>query len=428
VSPKEQLHQAIHQIQDDLVAQIAFFKEQGKHLEAKRLEERVNFDLEMMRELGYCSGIENYSRYMDRRQAGERPFCLLDYFPDDFLLVVDESHVSMPQIKAMYGGDRARKINLVDYGFRLPAAMDNRPLKWEEFQQIINQVIYVSATPADFEIQASEGVVVEQLIRPTGLLDPIIEVRPCSSQVDDLLEEVDERVKKGERVLVTTLTKRMSEELAKYMGNLGIKCQYIHSEVKTLDRVEILRNLRLGVIDVLIGINLLREGLDLPEVSFVAILDADKEGFLRSVTSLVQTIGRAARNENGKVIMYADRITDSMKKTIEETERRRQVQMAYNTQHGITPTSVLKSKEQILKETSVADVKKHTEQLAYDQAMADMAVADPVFEYMGKSELEKAIKETERSMQRAAKEMEFIEAARYRDQIEQLKQQLKKFK
>ena len=428
VSPKEQLHQAIHQIQDDLVAQIAFFKEQGKHLEAKRLEERVNFDLEMMRELGYCSGIENYSRYMDRRQAGERPFCLLDYFPDDFLLVVDESHVSMPQIKAMYGGDRARKINLVDYGFRLPAAMDNRPLKWEEFQQIINQVIYVSATPADFEIQASEGVVVEQLIRPTGLLDPIIEVRPCSTQVDDLLEEVDERVKKGERVLVTTLTKRMSEELAKYMGNLGIKCQYIHSEVKTLDRVEILRNLRLGVIDVLIGINLLREGLDLPEVSFVAILDADKEGFLRSVTSLVQTIGRAARNENGKVIMYADRITDSMKKTIEETERRRQVQMAYNTQHGITPTSVLKSKEQILKETSVADVKKHTEQLAYDQAMADMAVADPVFEYMGKSELEKAIKETERSMQRAAKEMEFIEAARYRDQIEQLKLQLKKLK
>ena len=428
VSPKEQLHQAIHQIQDDLVAQIAFFKEQGKHLEAKRLEERVNFDLEMMRELGYCSGIENYSRYMDRRQAGERPFCLLDYFPDDFLLVVDESHVSMPQIKAMYGGDRARKINLVDYGFRLPAAMDNRPLKWEEFQQIINQVIYVSATPADFEIQASEGVVVEQLIRPTGLLDPIIEVRPCSTQVDDLLEEVDERVKKGERVLVTTLTKRMSEELAKYMGNLGIKCQYIHSEVKTLDRVEILRNLRLGVIDVLIGINLLREGLDLPEVSFVAILDADKEGFLRSVTSLVQTIGRAARNENGKVIMYADRITDSMKKTIEETERRRQVQMAYNAQHGITPTSVLKSKEQILKETSVADVKKQTEQLAYDQAMADMAVADPVFEYMGKSELEKAIKETERSMQRAAKEMEFIEAARYRDQIEQLKLQLKKLK
>ena len=428
VSPKEQLHEAIHQIQDDLVAQIAFFKEQGKHLEAKRLEERVNFDLEMMRELGYCSGIENYSRYMDRRQAGERPFCLLDYFPEDYLLVVDESHVSMPQIKAMYGGDRARKINLVEYGFRLPAAMDNRPLKWEEFQALINQVIYVSATPADFEIQASEGVVVEQLIRPTGLLDPIIEVRPCATQVDDLLDEVDKRVKKGERVLVTTLTKRMSEELAKYMGNLGIKCQYIHSEVKTLDRVEILRNLRLGVIDVLIGINLLREGLDLPEVSFVAILDADKEGFLRSVTSLVQTIGRAARNENGKVIMYADRITDSMKKTIEETDRRRQIQMDYNKQHGITPTSVLKSKDQILKETSVADAKRLPEQQAYNQAMADMAVADPVFEYMGKIELEKAIKETERSMQRAAKEMEFIEAARYRDQIEALKQQLKKFK
>ena len=428
VSPKEQLHEAIHQIQDDLVAQIAFFKEQGKHLEAKRLEERVNFDLEMMRELGYCSGIENYSRYMDRRQAGERPFCLLDYFPEDYLLVVDESHVSMPQIKAMYGGDRARKINLVEYGFRLPAAMDNRPLKWEEFQALINQVIYVSATPADFEIQASEGVVVEQLIRPTGLLDPIIEVRPCATQVDDLLDEVDKRVKKGERVLVTTLTKRMSEELAKYMGNLGIKCQYIHSEVKTLDRVEILRNLRLGVIDVLIGINLLREGLDLPEVSFVAILDADKEGFLRSVTSLVQTIGRAARNENGKVIMYADRITDSMKKTIEETDRRRQIQMDYNKQHGITPTSVLKSKDQILKETSVADAKRLPEQQAYNQAMADMAVADPVFEYMGKTELEKAIKETERSMQRAAKEMEFIEAARYRDQIEALKQQLKKFK
>ncbi len=428
VSPKEQLHEAIHQIQDDLVAQIAFFKEQGKHLDAKRLEERVNFDLEMMRELGYCSGIENYSRYMDRRQAGERPFCLLDYFPEDYLLVVDESHVSMPQIKAMYGGDRARKINLVEYGFRLPAAMDNRPLKWEEFQALINQVIYVSATPADFEIQASEGVVVEQLIRPTGLLDPIIEVRPCATQVDDLLDEVDKRVKKGERVLVTTLTKRMSEELAKYMGNLGIKCQYIHSEVKTLDRVEILRNLRLGVIDVLIGINLLREGLDLPEVSFVAILDADKEGFLRSVTSLVQTIGRAARNENGKVIMYADRITDSMKKTIEETDRRRQIQMDYNKQHGITPTSVLKSKDQILKETSVADAKRLPEQQAYNQAMADMAVADPVFEYMGKTELEKAIKETERSMQRAAKEMEFIEAARYRDQIEALKQQLKKFK
>ncbi|MBL7836700.1 MAG: excinuclease ABC subunit UvrB [Bacteroidetes bacterium] len=427
VSPKERMQQAIREIQDDLVLQMEFFNQQGKGLEARRLEERVNFDLEMMRELGYCSGIENYSRYMDRRQAGERPFCLLDYFPDDYLLVVDESHVSMPQIKAMYGGDRARKINLVDYGFRLPAAMDNRPLKWEEFHTLVNQVIYVSATPADFEISESEGVVVEQLIRPTGLLDPVIEVRPCTNQVDDLLDEVDERVKKGERVLVTTLTKRMSEELAKYMTRLGIKCTYIHSEVKTLDRVEILRDLRLGNIDVLIGINLLREGLDLPEVSFVAILDADKEGFLRSVTSLVQTIGRAARNSNGKVIMYADRITDSMRKTIEETERRREKQMAYNQLHGITPTTVLKSKEQILNQTSVADAKRvEPESGNYRQDEQLSIAADPVFDYMGIDGLEKAIKETEKSMMKAAKEMEFIEAARYRDQIEELKKRLKK--
>lgn len=426
VSPKERLNQAIRDIQDDLVLQIEFFKEQGKHLEAKRLEERVNFDLEMMRELGYCSGIENYSRYMDRRSAGDRPFCLLDYFPDDFLLVVDESHVSMPQIKAMYGGDRARKINLVDYGFRLPAAMDNRPLKWEEFHNLVNQVIYVSATPSSFEISESEGVIVEQLIRPTGLLDPVIEVRPCTNQVDDLLDEVDERVKAGDRVLVTTLTKRMSEELAKYMSRLGIKCQYIHSEVKTLDRVEILRDLRLGNIDVLIGINLLREGLDLPEVSFVAILDADKEGFLRSVTSLVQTIGRAARNANGKVIMYADRMTDSMKKTIEETERRREKQMAYNKEHGITPTTVLKSKEQIINQTSVADAKRG--EAEYNGAAKEelSLAADPVFDYMSIPELEKAIKETEKSMMKAAKEMEFIEAARYRDQIEDLKKRIKR--
>ncbi len=427
VSPKERLNQAIRDIQDDLVLQIEFFKEQGKHLEAKRLEERVNFDLEMMRELGYCSGIENYSRYMDRRNAGERPFCLLDYFPDDFLLVVDESHVSMPQIKAMYGGDRARKINLVDYGFRLPAAMDNRPLKWEEFHSIVNQVIYVSATPSPFEITESEGVIVEQLIRPTGLLDPVIEVRPCTNQVDDLLDEVDERVKAGDRVLVTTLTKRMSEELAKYMTRLGIKCQYIHSEVKTLDRVEILRDLRLGKIDVLIGINLLREGLDLPEVSFVAILDADKEGFLRSVTSLVQTIGRAARNSNGKVIMYADRMTDSMRKTIDETERRREKQIAYNTLHNITPTTVLKSKEQIMNQTSVADAKKGDIDAVYNNEGAEFsAAADPVFDYMTIPELEKAIKETEKSMMKAAKEMEFIEAARYRDQIEDLKKRVKR--
>lgn len=427
VSPKERLNQAIRDIQDDLVLQIEFFKEQGKHLEAKRLEERVNFDLEMMRELGYCSGIENYSRYMDRRNAGERPFCLLDYFPDDFLLVVDESHVSMPQIKAMYGGDRARKINLVDYGFRLPAAMDNRPLKWEEFHSLVNQVIYVSATPSSFEIEASEGVVVEQLIRPTGLLDPVIEVRPCTNQVDDLLDEVDERVKAGDRVLVTTLTKRMSEELAKYMSRLGIKCQYIHSEVKTLDRVEILRDLRLGKIDVLIGINLLREGLDLPEVSFVAILDADKEGFLRSVTSLVQTIGRAARNANGKVIMYADRITDSMRKTIDETERRREKQMAYNAAHNITPVTVRKSMEQIMNQTSVADAKRGDIDAVYNNDGGELsAAADPVFDYMTVPELEKAIKETEKSMMKAAKEMEFIEAARYRDQIEDLKKRIKR--
>ncbi len=426
VSPKERLNQAIRDIQDDLVLQIEFFKEQGKHLEAKRLEERVNFDLEMMRELGYCSGIENYSRYMDRRSAGERPFCLLDYFPDDYLLVVDESHVSMPQIKAMYGGDRARKINLVDYGFRLPAAMDNRPLKWEEFHNLVNQVIYVSATPSSFEISESEGVIVEQLIRPTGLLDPVIEVRPCTNQVDDLLDEVDERVKAGDRVLVTTLTKRMSEELAKYMTRLGIKCQYIHSEVKTLDRVEILRDLRLGNIDVLIGINLLREGLDLPEVSFVAILDADKEGFLRSVTSLVQTIGRAARNANGKVIMYADRMTDSMKKTIEETERRREKQMAYNKEHGITPTTVLKSKEQIINQTSVADAKRGEAEYNGPAKEELSLAADPVFDYMSIPELEKAIKETEKSMMKAAKEMEFIEAARYRDQIEDLKKRIKR--
>jgi excinuclease ABC subunit B len=426
VSPKDRLHQAIYEIQDDLVTQLEFFKEQGKPLEAKRLEERVNFDLEMMRELGYCSGIENYSRYMDRRKAGDRPFCLLDYFPKDFLLVVDESHVSMPQIRAMYGGDRARKINLVDYGFRLPAAMDNRPLKFEEFQSMIGQSIYVSATPSEFEIRESEGVVVEQLIRPTGLLDPVIEVRPCINQVDDLLEEVDERVKMGDRVLVTTLTKRMSEELAKYMHKLGIKCQYIHSEVKTLDRVEILRDLRLGKIDVLIGINLLREGLDLPEVSFVAILDADKEGFLRSVTSLVQTIGRAARNERGKVIMYADRMTDSMRKTIDETERRREKQIAYNLEHGITPTTVLKSHDQIMNQTSVADAKKGEEIRVYNDAGNDLNMAaDPVFDYMTKPELEKAIKETEKSMLRAAKDMEFIEAARYRDQIDILKKKLK---
>lgn len=425
VSPKERLNQAIYEIQDDLVEQIHYFKENGKHQEAKRLEERVNFDLEMMRELGYCSGIENYSRYMDRRQAGDRPFCLLDYFPDDFLLVVDESHVSMPQIRAMYGGDRSRKMNLVEYGFRLPSALDNRPLKFEEFNQLTNQVIYVSATPADYEVRESEGVVVEQVIRPTGLLDPVIEVRPCINQVDDLLDEIDERVKMGDRVLVTTLTKRMSEELAKYLSNLGIKCQYIHSEIKTLDRVEILRDLRLGKIDVLIGINLLREGLDLPEVSFVAILDADKEGFLRSETSMIQTIGRAARNQRGKVIMYADRMTESMRKTIEVTEKRRERQIQYNLEHGITPTTVVKSIEQIMDQTSVADAKKGEFSNYADQTKDSLSMAaDPVFDYMSKDNIQKAIKETEKSMMRAAKDMDFLEAARYRDQIEELKKRL----
>ncbi len=425
VSPKERLNQAIYEIQDDLVEQIHYFKENGKHQEAKRLEERVNFDLEMMRELGYCSGIENYSRYMDRRQAGDRPFCLLDYFPDDFLLVVDESHVSMPQIRAMYGGDRSRKMNLVEYGFRLPSALDNRPLKFEEFNQLTNQVIYVSATPADYEVRESEGVVVEQVIRPTGLLDPVIEVRPCINQVDDLLDEIDERVKMGDRVLVTTLTKRMSEELAKYLSNLGIKCQYIHSEIKTLDRVEILRDLRLGKIDVLIGINLLREGLDLPEVSFVAILDADKEGFLRSETSMIQTIGRAARNQRGKVIMYADRMTESMRKTIEVTEKRRERQIQYNLEHGITPTTVVKSIEQIMDQTSVADAKKGEFSNYADQTKESLSIAaDPVFDYMSKDSIQKAIKETEKSMMRAAKDMDFLEAAKYRDQIEELKKRL----
>jgi excinuclease ABC subunit B len=334
VSPRERLKDIIYQIQDDLVLQLEYFRETGRFLEAKRLEERVNFDLEMIRELGYCNGIENYSRYFDRRGPGDRPFCLLDYFPKDFLLVVDESHVSMPQIRAMYGGDRSRKVNLVDFGFRLPAAMDNRPLKFEEFFQVVNQAVYVSATPAPFEIEESEGVLVEQLIRPTGLLDPQILIRPLANQVDDLIEEIDNRIKMKDRVLVTTLTKRMAEELTKYLMRLGVKVDYIHSEVKTLDRVEILRNLRMGVIDVLIGVNLLREGLDLPEVSLVAIMDADKEGFLRSQTALVQTIGRAARNDRGLVIMYADKITESMRKTIEETDRRREKQVIYNTKHG----------------------------------------------------------------------------------------------
>ena len=399
VSPRDRLKDIIYQIQDDLVLQLEYFRETGRFLEAKRLEERVNFDLEMIRELGYCNGIENYSRYFDRRGPGDRPFCLLDYFPKDFMLVVDESHVSIPQIRAMYGGDRSRKMNLVDYGFRLPAAMDNRPLKFDEFFQVVNQAVYVSATPADFEVQESEGILVEQLIRPTGLLDPQILIRPLANQVDDLIEEIDNRIKMKDRVLVTTLTKRMAEELTKYLMRLGVKVDYIHSEVKTLDRVEILRNLRMGVIDVLIGVNLLREGLDLPEVSLVAIMDADKEGFLRSQTALVQTIGRAARNDRGLVIMYADKITESMRKTIEETDRRREKQVKYNLEHGITPKTVLKSMDEIFKQTSVADAKFGDVELGsganynLPESRINMA-AVPVVAYMDQMGIEKIIVRT----------------------------------
>lgn len=428
VSPKERLLPVIHQIQDDLVLQVDYFKSQGRFLEAKRLEERVNFDLEMIRELGYCNGIENYSRYFDRREPGTRPFCLLDYFPKDFILIVDESHVTMPQIRAMYAGDRSRKVNLVDYGFRLPAALDNRPLQFDEFYNLINQVIYVSATPAAFEITESEGVVVEQLIRPTGLLDPEIEVRPCTNQVDDLLEEIEERIQMGDRILVTTLTKRMAEELSKYMMRLNIRCAYIHSEVKTLDRVEILRDLRLGTIDVLIGVNLLREGLDLPEVSLVAIMDADKEGFLRNQTSLVQTIGRAARNERGKVIMYGDRITESMQRTIDETARRRKKQMDYNEAHGIVPKTIYKSREEIMLQTGVADMKIPESSRSYVEQEEVRIAADPVVQYMDKNGVQKAMERTEKEMLRAAKELDFVNAARLRDELEQLKEKLKELK
>ena len=423
VTSKDTMKEAIHEIQDDMVRQCEYFKSVGLFLEAKRLEDRVTFDQEMIRELGYCSGIENYSRYMDKRKQGERPFCLLDYFPKDFLLVIDESHVSVPQIRAMYGGDRSRKQALVENGFRLPAAMDNRPLTFDEFFTLTSQTIYVSATPAEFEMREAEGVVVEQLIRPTGLLDPVIEVRPSLNQVDDLLDEIDDRVRMGDRVLVTTLTKRMAEELTKYMSRLNIKCAYIHSEVKTLDRVEILRDLRMGVYDVLIGVNLLREGLDLPEVSLVAIMDADKEGFLRSTTSLVQTIGRAARNERGKVIMYADVMTDSMKRTIEETERRRERQIAYNTKHNITPKTVIKSTDEILKSTRVADSKTGGSRIYIEPEEASIA-ADPVLHLMTKPQLEKAIADTQRAMQKAAREMDFMYAARLRDEMFALQKML----
>lgn len=427
VTPKDRLNNAITHIQDDMVKQVDYFRSIGKPLEAKRLHERTEFDMEMMRELGYCSGIENYSRYMDGRQPGQRPFCLIDYFPDDYLMIIDESHVTLPQVRAMYGGDRARKINLVDYGFRLPAALDNRPLKFEEFGEVTNQVVYVSATPADHEIAESEGVIVEQVIRPTGLLDPVIEVKPSTNQVDDLLEQIDERIKMGDRVLVTTLTKRMAEELDKYIRNLGISATYIHSEVKTMDRVEILDRLRAGDIDVLIGVNLLREGLDLPEVSLVAILDADKEGFLRSERSLVQTVGRAARNVNGKVIMYADKITDSMQLTIDETERRRMVQMKYNQEHGINPETIIRSKESVFEKKEKSALEKVTN--PYERRENTLSVAaDPVMQYMSKDGVKKAIEATKAQMLRAAKDMDFMEAARLRDEMNQLEEKLKAMK
>ncbi|MEI6576753.1 MAG: excinuclease ABC subunit UvrB [Bacteroidota bacterium] len=425
VNTPEVLRMAIPEIQDDLVKQIAYFKDNGKHLEAKRLEDRVSYDIEMIRELGYCSGIENYSRYFDRRDPGTRPFCLIDFFPDDFLIVVDESHVSIPQIRGMYGGDRSRKLNLVDYGFRLPSAMDNRPLKFPEFEAMVNQAVYVSATPADYELQISEGIVVEQLIRPTGLLDPVIEIRPSLNQIDDLLDEIQIVIARNERILVTTLTKKMAEELSKYFIRLDIRCRYIHSDVDTLERVEILRDLRLGVFDVLVGVNLLREGLDLPEVSLVAILDADKEGFLRSHRSLTQTAGRAARNINSKVIMYADKITDSMARTIDETSRRREKQTAYNIANHITPTQITRSTESIMGQTAVADGLGPRPYIAPDQL--DVA-ADPVLKYMSPDELKKEISKVRRDMEEAVKQMDFLEAARLRDEMFALEAMVKERK
>ncbi len=417
VTTKERMQLAIHQIQDDMMKQVEYFKEIGKNFEAKRIEDKVTYDLEMIRELGYCSGIENYSRYFDGRDKGSRPFCLLDYFPKDFLTIVDESHVSIPQIRAMYGGDHSRKLNLVEYGFRLPAALDNRPLRFEEFEELQNQVIYMSATPADYELEKTGGVIVEQVIRPTGLLDPEIEVKPSLNQIDDLIANIHSRIEKDERILVTTLTKRMAEELAKYFTKINIRCRYIHSDVDTMERVEIMEGLREGLFDVLIGINLLREGLDLPEVSLVAILDADKEGFLRSVRSLTQTAGRAARNINGKVIMYADKMTESMRKTIDETNRRREKQLIYNEKHNITPKQIVKGKSSILSGEGKSYIS--------DESKKSTIAADPIVKYMSKPALKKAIEKLKVQMKKSAKELDFIEAARLRDEMFELEKLLK---
>jgi excinuclease ABC subunit B len=417
VTGRETLNQAISFIQEDLVKQISYFGKEGRLTEAERIKQRTEFDLEMMRELGYCSGIENYSRYFDQRKPGQRPFCLLDFFPDDFLMVVDESHATMPQIRAMWGGDRSRKESLVEYGFRLPSAMDNRPLTFQEFEDVIGQTIFVSATPSDYELRRSEGVVVEQVIRPTGLLDPLIEVRPTKNQIDDLLDEIHGRIKSQERVLITTLTKRMAEELSKYLDRVGIKCRYIHSEIKSLERVEILRELRLGVFDVLVGVNLLREGLDLPEVSLVAIMDADKEGFLRDIRSLIQTIGRAARNENGKVLMYADRMTGSMTNAISETNRRRAIQMAYNEEHGITPKTIWRSHEEIMEQTSIADRMTRPTKSYGLNPEERLQVADPLLQYMSKKELGKQLENVRKEMEKAARELDFPLAAKLRDEM-----------
>ncbi len=431
VTPKDMLQQVIHEIQDEVAAQELYYKNSGKYIEAQRIGERVNYDLEMIRELGYCNGIENYSRFFDRRKPGTRPFCLLDYFPKDFICIVDESHQTIPQVSGMYGGDRSRKLVLVDYGFRLPSALDNRPLNFNEFESLLNQTIYVSATPSQYELEKCDGVVVEQVVRPTGLLDPPIEVRPSINQIDDLLDEIDKRITKGDRVLVTTLTKRMAEEMTKYLHRIDIKCKYIHSEVDTLERIEILRELRLGVIDVLVGVNLLREGLDLPEVSLVAILDADKEGFLRNEKSLTQTAGRAARNVDGLVIFYADKMTESMQRTIDETNRRREKQVAFNIEHNITPTTIIKSTEQIFAQGSVLDVKGYDPanpySLAPDGELVNVAAEDQAV-YATIPQLEKAITRTKKDMTKAAKDMDFMEAARLRDEMFRMQKELEEMR